>query len=402
MEIRPILSAMLRNKTGAVLVALQVAFTLAIVVNSTFIIVKRLEFMNRDNGMDVDNIIVFQTMGFAADYNHETSLKEDRRRVAELAGVKNVTWTHQVPLSGGGSAEGFRSKLDDEVDRTVGNYYYMNEDAAKTLGVNIIKGRDFTVDDLVVMPENSNAFPKAALVTTAMEAKLFPDEKEAVGKTMYDDAGNPIQIVGVIEKMHGAWINWSELDQVVIFPGLRSGTFSNFMASVEPGTVESLVDTVEQTLAQADKTRIVRRVRPFSEIVANSYSRDRAMAIVLSFVILLLLIITTLGVIGLASFTVKQRTKQIGTRRAVGAKKIDIVRYFLTENWLITTIGVVLGAGMTVGFNMFLVQEYQLEPLNPVYVPVGILLVWVLGLIAVLGPARRASNIPPAVATRTV
>jgi putative ABC transport system permease protein len=126
------------------------------------------------------------------------------------------------------------------------------------------------------------------------------------------------------------------------------------------------------------------------------------MAVVLSVVVSLLIIITALGIIGLASFSVKTRTKQIGTRRAVGARKIDIVRYFLLENWMITSFGVVAGAIMAAGLNYWLVTAYSLDKLNPLYIPAGILGIWFLGLGSVLGPARRAAAIPPAVATRTV
>jgi putative ABC transport system permease protein len=116
----------------------------------------------------------------------------------------------------------------------------------------------------------------------------------------------------------------------------------------------------------------------------------------------LLVIITALGIIGLASFTVKTRTKQIGTRRAVGARKIDIIRYFLLENWLMTSFGVVAGIGLAMLLNGALVIWFSMDMLNLFYVPMGILGLWALGLLSVLGPARRAAAIPPAVATRTV
>ena len=139
-----------------------------------------------------------------------------------------------------------------------------------------------------------------------------------------------------------------------------------------------------------------------SEVAARSYEDDRAMAVVLSSVVGLLIMITALGIIGLASFSVKTRTKQIGTRRAVGARKLDIIRYFLLENWMITSFGVAAGALLAVALNYVLVTEFELDKLNPFYVPAGILGLWFLGLLSVLGPARKAAAIPPAVATRTV
>jgi putative ABC transport system permease protein len=126
------------------------------------------------------------------------------------------------------------------------------------------------------------------------------------------------------------------------------------------------------------------------------------MAIVLGVVVLLLIIVTGLGIVGLAAYTVRQRTKQVGTRRAVGARRGDILVYFLTENWLMTTAGVVAGVVLALLLNYYLATEYSLDKLDPVYLPAGILAMWLLGLLAVLGPAQRATRISPAVATRTV
>jgi len=113
-------------------------------------------------------------------------------------------------------------------------------------------------------------------------------------------------------------------------------------------------------------------------------------------------VVTGVGIVGLASFSVRQRIKQIGTRRAIGARRRDIVRYFVLENLMITTVGVALGALLTLAVNYLLVVNFELERLDPVYVPAGILALWLLGLLAVAGPARKASSISPAIATRTI
>jgi len=126
------------------------------------------------------------------------------------------------------------------------------------------------------------------------------------------------------------------------------------------------------------------------------------MAIILVSVIVLIVIITGLGIVGLASFNVNARKKQIGTRRALGAQKGDIVRYFLVESWLITTAGAIIGAGLSFGLSYWMVNTFDLPPLDWHYIPVGVVFLWVLGLVAVLVPARRASQLAPALATRSV
>jgi len=161
--------------------------------------------------------------------------------------------------------------------------------------------------------------------------------------------------------------------------------------------------TVESKLIESNHNRIVRSLKSIEKIRAECYSEDRAMMIILGTVIFCLLTITALGIVGMASFWVTQRRKQIGTRRALGATRGSILRYFLTENFLITTGGLVLGAVLSYGFSFWLmahVSEARLLPWG--YLPVGFVVLWVLGQLAVLGPATRAARVSPAIATRSV
>ena len=125
------------------------------------------------------------------------------------------------------------------------------------------------------------------------------------------------------------------------------------------------------------------------------------MAWLLGIVCVALLLVTALGIIGLASFWVQQRTKQIGVRRALGATRGQILRYFQTENFLLATIGIVLGMLLAYAINQLLMGKYELPRLPLYYLPVGAVLLWLLGQIAVYGPARKAASVPPAVATRS-
>ena len=111
--------------------------------------------------------------------------------------------------------------------------------------------------------------------------------------------------------------------------------------------------------------------------------------------------VTAFGVLGLASFWVQQRTKQIGIRRALGATRGNILRYFQVENFMLSSAGIVLGLLLAYGLNLLLMHYYELPRLPLAYLPVAALLLWLLGQLAVLGPARRAASIPPAVATRS-
>ena len=117
-------------------------------------------------------------------------------------------------------------------------------------------------------------------------------------------------------------------------------------------------------------------------------------------VCLALLVVTAFGIVGLASFWVQQRTRMIGVRRALGASRRQILGYFQTENFLLTSIGIVIGMVGAYGINQVLMTYYELPRLPWVCLPIGAVLLWALGQIAVLGPARRAAALPPVVVMR--
>jgi putative ABC transport system permease protein len=133
-----------------------------------------------------------------------------------------------------------------------------------------------------------------------------------------------------------------------------------------------------------------------------SYLGDRAMEIYLVTVTALLIAVTCLGIFALATFNVGTRTKQIGTRRAVGARRRDIISYFMIENGLITSAGVVFGCALALAAGYWLSLQYALPRLNLYYLVGGVLVLWAVGQLAAWQPARRASAVSPSVATRTV
>ena len=122
----------------------------------------------------------------------------------------------------------------------------------------------------------------------------------------------------------------------------------------------------------------------------------------LTAVIIVLTGVTGLGIVGLAWFSVTQRRKQIGTRRALGATRLDVIRYFMVENGLITSLGLGIGLAGTLGLNWFLDTQYEVGRVPWWYLPIGMASLWILGQLAVLLPARRAANISPAIATRSI
>jgi putative ABC transport system permease protein len=137
-----------------------------------------------------------------------------------------------------------------------------------------------------------------------------------------------------------------------------------------------------------------------TEMRHKFYAQDRSMVWLMGGVIFALMVVTAFGIVGLASFWVQQRTRMIGTRRALGATRGQVLRYFQTENLLLTSAGIAIGMLGAYAINQWLMTQYELPRLPWLYLPLGAAMLWALGQLAVLAPARRAAALPPAHAMR--
>jgi putative ABC transport system permease protein len=399
---RPIASALWRNRTGALLVAFQIAIGLAVLVNAVYVVKQRVDKINRPHGMDVENIFVVATNGFTLDFDFEASWKEDLAYLRGLPGVRAASLMSAIPLSGSGSSNGFSSKpLPPGESGEPTNNFEVDEQAIETLGIKLESGRGFEAHE-IQPPTDGWEFAPQVIITKELAKALFPPDGNALGKTVYDGLNRTSTVIGIIETMHGSWVGWDKLGQVMLVPRIRSGPGAFYLVRAEPGRQAALMRTVEEQLATSNPDRLLRWVRPMDYFVRQSYLDDRNMAIFLTSVTSALLAITALGIFGLATFNVSTRIRQIGTRRAVGARRLDIVRHFLVENWMVTSAGIVAGCGLALAIGYWLSNKYELPRLDLYYLVGGVAAVWILGLLAAWQPARRASAISPAVATRTV
>ena len=413
MEIRPIISALMRSKVALILIGLQIALTLAIVCNALFIISQRIDSMGRPSGMNETDTFMITSNGFGAKFDTKNTFIEDMAMIRNLPGVVDASPINSLPMSDSGWSEAINMAPGQKVATTVTTMYFFDEHGINAHGVNLIAGRNFKPEEISIRDRAAVDWPPNVIITQALANKLFPGQ-DAVGKQFYlsdPDHTPPMTVIGVVERMMAPWPrsfsyngDRSVVDFSVLVPQkVAYGSRTAYVVRAEPGRRDEVMKTVETKMTESNHNRIVRSLKSVEQIRAECYAEDRAMMIILSTVIFCLLTITALGIVGMASFWVTQRTKQIGTRRALGATRASILRYFLTENFLITTGGLLLGAFLTYAFSLWLMahaQEGKLLPWH--YVPVGFVCLWLLGQLAVLGPATRAARVPPAVATRSV
>jgi len=403
MELGPIWRALLRNKGGYVLIALQIAVTMAIMVNSIAIMQERATNMARPSGVDEENVFVFQSVAFALNFDEKNSIIEDLDAIRSLPGVENAIATNSYPLRGGGWSQGLALEPGTGKDTIGTAIYFVDEHGIDAFGTNVIDGENFSPNQVDWDNPEESTWPPAGIITQALAESLFPDETgSVVGKTVYINDDNPVKIVGIVDRLQAAWNGWDNVEHSLLVPLLRESDEVRYVVRAEPGYRDTLMPQVEQMLAQSNRGRIIRSMETMHEIRNRSYFGDAAMIKILSFVVTLLTAITGLGIVGLASFNVSRRTRQIGVRRALGATRPAILRYFMIENFIVSSVGIIFGGILAVALNMFMVQAFSLTPLAWYVIPIAMIVLWIVGQAAVAGPARRASMISPAIATRSI
>ncbi|MGK5009678.1 ABC transporter permease [Janthinobacterium sp. MDB2-8] len=411
MEIRPILSALMRSKTGAILVAVQIAISLAILANALHIVNLRQAVAARPTGVAAENDIFYVNIQNMDRGSHQRQLSEQKRQAAllrALPGVLSVAQTSQAVLSRSGHSTGVAAKRSQATSSANLSTYYSPDSLVKTYGLQLVEGRDFRPDEVPEIDEDvDDSYPTVAIVTRAAAQKIWPGETSFVGKTLYQGTGadDPeLHVVGVVERLQTqvAQVK-AEGEYSMLMPVRLTGGRDSLLYAVraEPGQRDRLMKEAEQAIRTSTSDRLLVRVDTLEKHRQLRYRADKGLSWMLIAVSTLLLLVTASGIVGIASLWVTQRRKQIGVRRALGARRIDILRYFLTENFMITSVGVACGVLLALGLNQLLVSQLEMARLPPGYLLAGALVFWLLGVGAVYGPAWRAASISPATATRS-
>lgn len=404
MDIGPIFRALLRNKLGAILIALQIAFTMTVIINAIFIINERNRLMATPSGMDDANLFYVTLVGFGDDYNEEVITADDLRLLRQTPGIVDASHISAIPVSGGGSSTGVRLIPDETSPGTGTAIYQSDEQVLNTLDLDLIAGEGFTATDMRLRYESGATVADETIITRALAVELFDtdDMNSVLGQTLYLAGNTPARIVGVVAALQAPWPTSDLVERSLIVPEHFIDTFTRYMVRSEPGQRDRMMAEVEQLLAGNYPDRVIREVRSMTETRRETFRVDSAMTTILWVVVATLIVINCMGIVGLAVFSINRRRKQIGTRRALGATRSAILRYFLVENLFITAAGVTLGAILTVALSILLTTSFNMPAMAWYYTPLGALALILVGQLAALGPSARATRVTPATATRSV
>ena len=404
LQMRPILSTLSRHRTAALLIVVEIALTCAIVCNAVFLITSRIERLHYGDGLADSELVYLGMRSIGHNGNAIAGTREDLAALRALPGVRGAAAVSTIPYGPQGWGTGI-SMVPSQPTPTIETAMYTGDvGMLDTLGVKIVAGRDFHPDEIVDQEDFDKVddFHLAGvIVSRAVAQRLFPG-KDAVGQAIYVFGETPLRIVGVVDRLtHPHPDRGDERDLYSIVLPIRP-TFdgSSYVVRTDPGQRQAVLRAALAALDRVDPHRVAQPHGTFEDLRAEHYKSDVAMVWLLGGVCVALLVVTAFGIVGLASFWVQQRTKMIGTRRALGATRGQILRYFQTENLLLTSAGIAIGMLGAYAINQWLMTQYELPRLPAMYLPLGALALWALGQVAVLAPARRAAALPPAHAMR--
>jgi putative ABC transport system permease protein len=409
MSLGPVLSQLRRNKLGAVLIAVQMAFTLAILTNAMFIIQQRAALIHSPSGLDEPDIFVIRNQWLQSADGRLPRLETDLATLRRLPGAADAYVTNSYPMSNSGLPHSLYLAANQAHAKTRAAVYRSDDHTLSTLGLRLVAGRNFTPEEIgVATPDEPDEGHLArVIITRSLAENLFP-QGSAVGRQVYLDNSHVATIIGVVESLLVPWANseggWSGAarEHSMLWPLKDLSTSAVYAVRAQPGQLARVMAAVPQALYAVDPARILGDTYSMADVRQDCFLLDRAFVVMLVVVCGVMLAVTACGIVGLTSYWVAQRRRQIGIRRALGGTRSAIVQHFQTENLLIAICGTLIGAALGVGLNLWTVQAFESARMPVAYVIIGVIALLALGQCAALWPALRAAGVPPALAARSL
>ena len=401
MQLRHVLAALPRHKLVCLLVVVEIAVAFAILCNAIFVIRGRVQQMQIATGIAENGLIYIHNDGVGEEAN-ASLVARNLLALRGLSGVQSAVAMFPLPLEN--MSINFRPWLTPDmklrgpaVGMFVGTPGYLD-----TLGLKIVGGRDFSDAEYDGMDPTMKTLSPAVIVTRDLADKLWPGQNP-IGKEFWRSPSRGYTVVGVVERLVRGYLRKDFVPEYsALFP-VRPVSFvsSLYVMRVAPFDRDRLLRESSDLLLKLNPDMLIDARGSYADMRADYFSQDASLVWLLALVCVAMLLVTALGIAGLANFWVQQRGRSIGIRRAIGATRGDILRYFQAENFLIVGFGIVPGVLLAFALNLLLMAHYELPRLPLIYLPVGALVLWGLGQMAVLGPALRAAAVPPVVATRS-
>jgi putative ABC transport system permease protein len=399
------------NVRSALVVA-EIGLAMVLLTGGGLLIRSFVELSRIDTGYDPSNVVTFQ-VAVPSDLYPPARIKafaeELVERLQSLAGVESAGYANQLPMVNlvNSFPVGPRPRPRPEPGRPperpregVADVRLVSRDYVKAMGIRVRSGRGFVESD-------GAAAPRVMLINEALARRDFAN-RNPIGETVFINYfQEPWQIVGVIADVRQFGLSveptpqffvdmrqWTDIDALVFPVGA-------YYAIRTTRDSESIVTSVRAIVQQMDAQASLFYVAPMEQVVASTISRPRLYATLLGTFSVVGLGLAVIGIYGVMSYSVAQRTREIGIRVALGARKAQVIALVLGQSAVQTVIGIVLGlsgAAMLSGYLEGLL--FGVTPLDPITFAAATVLFALVALVAAYGPVRRATGVDPLVALR--
>jgi putative ABC transport system permease protein len=395
------------RRARSVLVVSEVALALIVLVGAGLLIRTFQRLRQVETGFQASNLLTMRTVLPPSKYpspDHRRAFYNDvLRRVQELPGVEAAGVISFLPLSFKGISFSFtvegRSASSSDLDLPMAVYRVISPDYFRTMGIPTLRGRAF---------ENNDTADRAPVVVVnrSLADHFWPGE-EAVGKRLKvgpADSPNPwTTVVGVVGNVRQVGLQGEQkLEMYAPYMQDRRGFIAPRDLVVRTkANAASMAGAIRAAVWAVDKDQPISSVRTMEQVYAVAVSRERFNALLLSLFAGLALVLALVGLYGVTSYAVTQRTHEIGVRMALGAQQGEVLRLIIKQGMALTFLGVALGLGVAVAVTRLMTGIlYGVTATDPItFAGVAILLA-VVAFLACYIPARRATKVDPLVALR--
>jgi len=393
-----------RSRMRNTLVVVQVSLSLVLLTTAGLFLRSLGNASSIDIGFKPANLLIMSVDPKIQNYSHDRTaqfLSQLRDRVSALPGVRSVSFVGIVPLSIGAAenkfgvdpAKGRPAQNVIALVNTIGAGYF------QTMGIPLVRGRDFTPQDVT---SNLGGQP-AAIINQTMAAHLFPGQ-DPIGRTIRQDKAT-YTIIGVVRNSKSRTIGEKPSDAAYLFLNAAPEKATSFFGttilvktSMDPRVLES---SVRQQIAALDPNMAVFNAETMQEHVDKSLLIPRISALLLGIFGAIGLTLAAIGLYGVMSYSVRRRTREIGIRMALGAKRPTVLRMILRQGLILTAIGLAIGLAIALALGRFTASVlYGTSGTDLLtFVVVSVVLV-ATAAVAVLVPALRAAHVEPTTALR--
>src|SRR5688572_2748464 len=389
-----------------VLVVAEVALAVVLLVGAGLLIRSFQRLRNVDPGFRTDNLLTMRMVLPSSKYSKPEQRRafydELLRRVDELPGVESAGIISFLPLSFSGmnfsfSIEGRPAPNDMELPLAV--YRVISPDYFRTMGIPLQRGRFFESRDTVDAPP-------VIVVNRRLAEQFWPGEDPTGKRLKIGPADSPnawTTVAGVVgDVRQSGFYEEQKFELYVPYAQERRGFVAPRDLIVRTtGDPSRLAGAVREAVWAVDKDQPISNVRTMDQVLAASVARERFQMLLLALFATLALVLACIGLYGVISYAVVQRTHEIGVRIALGAQSADVLRLVINQGMLLTLIGLVIGiAGAFAVTRVMTEMLFGVTATDPLtFAGVPVLLV-AIAFLACYIPARRATNVDPLVALR--